>query len=170
MLIAHKKACLAFENDAAEVVLSSPNRSIYHKIDVKILCRESEWQVSSLEQVCNWCLPPLSALEDLYIYENSKSPPDWRDNAENTLWLELLHPFSAVKNLYLSEKIALRIAPALQELVGSRTMEVSPTLQNIFVEGLHPSGPVREGIVKFVAARELSGHPITVSLWERDGV
>jgi hypothetical protein len=41
-------------------------------------------------------------------------------------------------------------------------------LQNIFLEGLQPSGPVQEGIVKFVAARQLSGHPITVSLWERD--
>jgi hypothetical protein len=104
-LKAHKKACLAFKNDVAAVVLSSPpNGTGYDKIEVKILCRESDWQVSSLEQVCNWCLPPLSALEDLYIYEDSKSPPDWRDNIENTLWLELLHPFSGVKNLYLSEK------------------------------------------------------------------
>jgi hypothetical protein len=73
-----------------------------------------------------------------------------------------------VKNLYLSEEFALRIGPALQELVGSRTMEVLSTLQNIFVEGLHPSGPVQEGIVRFVAARQLSGHHVTVSLWEID--
>jgi hypothetical protein len=170
-LQALKKACLVFKKDAAAVVLSSPtNGTGYEEVEVEILCRESDWQVSSLEQACTSCLPPLSALEDLYIYEDSKSPPDWRDNIESALWLELFHSFSAVKNFYLSEKFALRIAPALQELVGTRTMEVLPTLQNMFVEGLQPSGPVQEGIVKFVAARELSGHPITISLWERDGV
>ena len=172
MLIAHKKASLTFMNDTAAVFLSSPpyDGTGNEKVHVKILCRESDWQVSSLQQVCTSCLPPLSALEDLYIYEDSKSPPDWRDNIENTLWLELLHPFSDVKNLYLSGKFALRIGPALQELVGSRTMEALPILQNIFLEGLQPLGPVVEGIMKFVAARELSaGHPITVSPWERDG-
>ena len=170
-LTAFKKARLFFKNNTAEVVLSSPLYTTgSEELEVKILCKESDWQVSSLEQVCNWCLPPLSALDDLDIYENSISPPDWRDNIENSLWLELMRPFSGVKNLYLSEKLALRIAPALGELVGSRTMEVLPILQNIFLEGLQPSGPTQEGIVTFVAARELSGHPITVSLWERDAV
>ena len=154
-------------NKTAEVVFSlRPNGIGNEELKIEILCRESDWQVSSLEQVCNWCLPSLSALEDLNIYEYSNSPPDWRDNIENSQWVELLRPFSAVKNLYLSEKLALLIAPALEELVGSRTMEVLPDLQNIFLKGLQPPGPVQEGIVKFVAARELSGHPITISLWE----
>ena len=55
----------------------------------------------------------------------------------------------------------MTIAPALGELVGGRTMEVA-ILQNIFLEGLLPS---LEGIVKSIAARELSGYPITVYLW-----
>ena len=170
-LQALKKARLVFKKDAAAVVISSPTDGTgYEEVEVEILCRESDWQVSSLEQACTSCLPPLSALEDLYIYENSKSPPDWRDNIDSALWLELFHSLSAVKNFYLSEKFALRIAPALQELVGGITMDVLPNLQNMFLEGLRPSGPVQEGIVKFVAARELSGHPITVSLWGRDEV
>ena len=165
-----KKARLGFKDDGAAAVLSPTLEGTSHtRLEVKILCRDSDRQVSSLVQVCASCLPPLSALEDLYIYEDSKSPPDWWDNIEDSLWLELLRPFSAVKNLYLSEEFALRIGPALQEeLVGSRTMEVLPTLQNIFVEGLQPSGPVQEGIVKFVAARWLVCHHITVSLWEID--
>jgi hypothetical protein len=167
-LKALKEARLAFKNDAAEVTISSPFGPGYGNINVEIKCRESGWQFSSLEQVCTRCLPPLSALENLYIYENPKSPPDWRDDIENTLWLELLHPFSAVKNLYLSEEFVPRVAPALQELVGGRTAEVLPTLQNIFLEG-RELPVVQEGIATFVAARQLSGHPITVSLWERDG-
>jgi hypothetical protein len=58
------------------------------------------------------------------------------------------------------------IAPALQELVGGRTTEVLPTLENIFLE-FQPSGPpLHEGIEKFVAARLLTSHPVAVSyLW-----
>jgi hypothetical protein len=111
--------------------------------DVGILCRGSDWQVSSLEQVCNSCLLLSSKLEDFYTHEAGAGGPiplryqelDRKDDIENGLWLELLHPFTAVKNLYLSEKFATRIAPALQELVGDRTTEVLPALQIIFWRG-----------------------------------
>jgi hypothetical protein len=134
-------------------------------LNVNILCRGLEWQLSSLKQVCTSCSPFLSMLEDLYIYEHPYDSPDWRDDIENGLWLQLLHPFTAVKNLYLSEQIALRIGPALQELAEGKTTEVFPALQNIFLEGFEPSGPVQEGIGKFVTARQVASRPITVSSW-----
>ena len=124
-LKAFKIACLVFKDDGAAVVLSPAlEGTSFAKLEVKFLYRDPVLQVLSVEQVCITCLPPLPALEDLYIYEDSKSPPDWRDNVENTRWLDLLRPFPAVKNLYLSEEFALRIGPALQELVESRTMEL----------------------------------------------
>jgi hypothetical protein len=61
-----------------------------------------------------------------------------------------------------------RVAPALQELVGGRATEVLPTLENIFLEGFWPSGPVYEGIEKFVAARRLTSHPVAVSRWDKN--
>ena len=109
--------------------------------------------------------PPLSTLEDLYISEYPYSRPKWRDNVENSLWLELLQPFTTVMNLYLSEKFVSRIMPSLQELVVERTTEVLPSLQNIFLEGLETSGPVWEGVQQFVARRQGS-HPIAVSHWD----
>ena len=139
------------------------------RYEVGISCRELDWQVSSLEQLCSSHFPPLSTLEDLYIYERLYGEqPDWQDNIENTLWLELLHRFTTVKNLYLSKEFAQRIVAALQELVGGRTTEVLPTLQNIFLEEVEPGGHVQEDIGRIVAARQLSGHTITVSHWKRD--
>jgi hypothetical protein len=135
-------------------------------LTVTIPCTELDWQVSSMEQVCTLCLPPLSTLEDIYIYESRRSQPDRQDNIENMLWLELLHPFTSAKYLYLSKGFASRIGPALQELVGGRATEVLPTLQNIFLERLQPSGTVR--IQQFVAARRVTSHPIAVSHWDRD--
>jgi hypothetical protein len=94
---------------------------------------------------------------------------DWKDDIDNELWVAPLRPFSAVKNLYLSEKVASRVALALQVFVEDGTTEVLPTvlptLQNIFVKGLESSGPVQEGIGQFVAARQVAGHPIAVSRW-----
>jgi hypothetical protein len=117
-----------------------------------------------MEQICTLCLPPFSKLEDIYIYEIEHSQPDRQDNIENTLWLELLRPFASAKNLYLSKEFVPRIGPALQELVEGRATVVLPALQNIFLEGLQPS----EGIQKFVAAREVTDHPVVVSHWDRD--
>ena len=167
-LKALEQARLVFGEDAAGVKLSSQT-SRQRELIVTIGCIELDWQVSSLEQVCTSSLPPLSMLEDLYIYEVPHWQRHWQDNIENTLWLELLHPFATVKNLYLSEQVARRILPALQELVGGMTTEVLPILQNIFLEQLQPLGPVQEVIEKFVATRQVTRHPIVVSRWDRDG-
>ena len=138
-------------------------RSQKDDFEVSILCRGLDWMLSSLEQVCSSCLPFLSTLEDLYIYDDTRLQPDWKDNIENRLlWLELLHPFTTVKNLFLSERIALLIGPALQELVEGRATEALPTLANIFLE---PGGPAEEGIRRFVDARQSSSHPIAISPW-----
>jgi hypothetical protein len=106
----------------------------------------------ALEQLCTSFMPPIFTLEDLYIYQKQNSEPDWKDKFENALWPALLHPFIAVENFYLSKEFAPRILPALQELIGGRTMEVLPILQNIFLEELQPSVPAQEAIWAFVAA------------------
>jgi hypothetical protein len=93
----------------------------------------------------------------------------WKnDDIENGLWLQLLLPFTAVKNLYLSKEFAPGIAAALQELDWGRITEVLPSLRYIFVEGLEPSGHFQENIEQFVAARQLSDHPIANAIWDGD--
>ena len=155
-------AHVIFKGDAATVEFSSLTSGNYETLRVKILCTVLDWQVSSMEQVFTSCLPPLPTL-DLHIDGNPDYRQHWQGNVENALWLRLLHPFTSVKNLYLSEEIARRIVPALQDLVGERVTEVLPTLQNIFLEEGQRSGPVQEGIQQVVAVRQAAGHPIAVS-------
>jgi hypothetical protein len=155
-------------NDRTGGVNLRPRRSQsgLRNLEIAISCREPDWQLSSMEQVCNFSLHPLCTVEYLYI-EDDHLELVWKDDAiENTLWLELLLPFTTVKDLYISKKFAPGIAAALQELVGGMT-EVLPSLQNIFVEELEESGPVSENIGQFVVARRLSGHPIAISNWDR---
>jgi hypothetical protein len=164
-LRAFKKARVTFHGGFATVNLSS--LTFGDELLVVVFCREVDWQVSSMEQVCTSSLPPLSSLEDLYVNEGLFSRPHWQDNIDNSLWLELLHPFRAVKNLYLSKEFASRIVPALEELIGIRATEVLPALKNVFLEGLEPSGRIQKGIRQFVATRQVTGDPIAVSRWNR---
>jgi len=107
-------------------------------------------------------------MENLYIDGNLYSPLVWKGDIENTKWLDLLLPFTAVKNLYLSKLFSPRIALALQELTGGRTTEVLPALQNVRLEGFKPSEPtIQGGIAQFISARQLTNHPIAISVWDR---
>jgi hypothetical protein len=145
------------------VTLREPSRTVSHKVlEMSILDKYLGWQPSLLPQLYT-SLPLFLTVEHLYM----ECPYGWDDYIGNTQWLELLHPFSAVKNLYLSKEFALCVARALQGLVGERVTELLPALQNIFLAELRPSGRVQKAIEPFIYARHLSGHPIAVSKWER---
>ena len=165
-LEALEKAYVAFEFDGASVKLSS-QMSGHGKLKVKILCRGLNQKVSSLTWFCTSYLP-LPTLEDLYVYWDVSPRLEREDHVESIQWLELFHPFSAVKNLYLSKDSAPHIGRVVQELVGESTTEVLPIMQNIFLERSRPRRPVPESIKEFVAARQLSGRPITVSTIPRN--
>ena len=134
-----------------------------------VSCKQSDWQLSSLAQVCGSWFPQslISAVEYLYVREEANNRRlGWQDNIESSQWLELLHPFAVVKDLFICKNFTPRIAPILQELVGERATEVLPALQTLFLEGPLPSGPVQEAIEHFIAARQLSARPVSLSRWE----
>ena len=161
------EAHVQFDDHTASITLRSQTSKFrFDCLRICISCREPDWQLSSIEQVCN-SLPPLSMVEDLYVEHQYPGLVREGDSIENTLWLEILLPFTMVKNLFLSKDSALDITDALQELVGGRVIEVLPSLQNIFVDGPELSESFQENIGQFVAARQLSSHPVTISVWEK---
>jgi hypothetical protein len=163
-LRARNKAYLKFDDWSTSVaLLAHSSRTLL----IEIQCRGLHLQLSSVAQICNSSLHPLFTVEDLYL-EYQYTGSVWEQYPiENTLWLQLLLPFTAVKNLYLFKEFAPGIAPALNELVGSRITELLPSLQNIFLERLQPWEPFHVNFAQFVAARQLSDHPITISVWDK---
>jgi hypothetical protein len=135
-----------------------------------ITCKVSDWQVSSMARVFGQLLSLLSQVERLDICESFGDELEWQDNTDHTLWLDLLNPFVSVKSLYVSETQQPLVNPALRELTGERVTEVLPVLQNLFLEGFQPSEPVLDAIEPFLAARQISDHPIVVQLWAREGI
>jgi hypothetical protein len=161
---AFKEAHVSFFDDKfkVELKLKLPSSKL---IRFEILCGELGLQLSYLTS----SLLPLHTVENLYIFDDEYSPifaDRW--GVENTRWLELSHPFTALKNLHLiSREFAPLIVPILQALVGERGTEVLPTLQNIFLPELELSGPIEEAIQRFIATRQLSGHPLTVHIGDK---
>ena len=133
-----------------------------------ISCREPDWPLSSLAQLCGSSFPQdaIPVVERLYI-TGEFLRLHWQDDIEISQWLELLRPFTAVKDLNVSENFSPSVALVLQELDGERVTEVLPALRTLFLEEPLPSGPILEIIEEFVAARELVGHPIAVSRGRR---
>jgi hypothetical protein len=125
-----------------------------------------EWQLSSLAQLLTSFSPSIYTVEHLYIYSRLFGS-QWQDDIEDVQWLEIFHPFAAVRNLYVSEEFVQGIANSMRELVEEGLMDVLPALESLFLEGFQSSGPVKEAIVQFVAARQLLGHPVAVSHWTK---
>ena len=160
----HKEARVVFSDEDVRVKLL---QSFDGALQLAVLCERRDWQLSSLVQVCCSSFPQafIAAVEHLCILKDDIW--DWGEGTEFSQWLELFHIFTPMKYLYISQGFVPHIAFALQEFVGERATEVLPALQSLFLEEPLPSRPVQEIIENFVAARELSGHPVTVSCWKR---
>jgi len=156
---AHYRANVDFHDGGAEVIFSPQGRAVNEGLCLRISCTPSDWQLSSVAQVCTSSLPPLYTLEHLNILSDRSR---WQDDIEITQWLELLYPFTSVKHLFVSNGLVPLVAPALQDLAGERVTEVLPMLQDLHLEGLRWSKPVEDAIQQFVAGRQLSGRPVAV--------
>jgi hypothetical protein len=167
-LRAYNEARVRFTDWAVWMTISQTSNG---KISLGIRCQKSDWQLSSVAQLCssffNQSLIPVA--EQLYIFLDidvyANGTWDRADDIESNQWLELLHQFPAAKGLYITPRCEPHIAPALQELVGGRVTEVFPVLETLFVSETPSSGPVREEIWRFIAARQLTSHPIALYSW-----
>ena len=168
-LKAHNEACVDISDSGIRLEPVQIFARVL-KVKLEVPYDEPDWP-SPFAQVCRSSFPHafISSLENLHIHEDERLNQREVDT-RNARWLELLHLFTAVKNLYLSEESTPRFARVLQEIVGERVVEILPALQGLFLDEVIPVGPVQEAIGQFVAARQLSSQPIAVSYWdEEDG-
>jgi hypothetical protein len=159
-----------FDHYGVLVESLSPTRTHDEKSLLRILCREQSRELNeqllSLAQVYKSFFPSNYTVKRLYI--TSRYLPSQWHNIEDIQWLEFFHPFTAVRNLYVCKEFAQCIALSLQHWhAGERVTDTLPALERVSLEGLRPSGAVRTAIWEFVSARQLMGHPVTISNWKR---
>ena len=161
------RATIGFYRDCDDVALSSENL----RVDQQSVRLRVSWNLRDLRPMTlSWCyrsslpLPLLSVLEYLDMHDHAYQ---WEQvpNADHTQWLDLLRLFPSVRGLSLSDGFTLPVMTALGELVGGRVLDVLPVLQNVHLHWHGPQGPLYKPVGQFVAARELSGHPVAIHGW-----
>jgi hypothetical protein len=160
------RAEVTFGPERVSIMLSP--ESLGQRVDPKTLMLNSEtsWtrlRLSHLARFCASCLPPTSPLESLHIFDPYRD--SWQgtiDDPDPRWWLELLRPFNNVKDLYLSRHVAPHVAQALRGLPVERVTEVLPALENVAISW--PES-VEEAMSEFAAARQFSGHPVSICDW-----
>ena len=150
-------------------VLITLPRTFGGALRLGVSCSQPDWQLSSLAQLCSLSFPQalIHGVQHFYILWVFGAGLHPQDDMESSQWVEVFHPFVAVKDLYIPQEFTPHIASVLQELVGEGATEVLPTLKTLFLEEPLPTGAVEEATGPFIAARQLSSHPVAVSRWER---
>ena len=143
-------------------------------LKLKMKCKHRVWQLQTLTLNPHPPVDPLVTDDGFDIpFHAPKDIAHWWTQTGNAQWLEYLRFFSAVENLYLSEAVAWSVTPVLGEISagGSAVTArgVLPALQTAFIENYDRAAykRVREAMGKFIAERELSGHPVVVCTWNK---
>ena len=127
------------------------------RLTLRLSCKWLDWQVLHLAQILAQSPAMVSKVAHLSIDENDlQVDPGWKDSMDDTDWLELLRPFTAVKRLHGSERLARNIALALDGVCGDMITEVLPALTSLSLEDL-----LVRSVERFLDARQISGHPVT---------
>ena len=153
------QAELSFDSRFVEIKFRHDNSL---SLLLHIPCSPSDWQLSSVIQLCGPPLPLPSSVERLDICEGTTSPQKWQYDTDHEPWLEILIRFTSLRELYVSHTMWPLLAPALKHHTGEGTLNLLPMLCDVFLEKLEPSEPLPEAIGRFVAARKLTDHPVVV--------
>ncbi|KAH9037529.1 hypothetical protein EDB84DRAFT_1655483 [Lactarius hengduanensis] len=128
-----------------------------HPSDALVVFQGCNWHVLDIAQFLSH-FPTLTNVVDLNIQSALAVPNHRVVDMGDVDWLHLLHQFSAARTLSLYYEPAVRVPLALEDLPEELVAEVLPSLDLIHMV-VQPAS-----IEKFIAARKLSGCPVTFVL------
>ena len=120
---------------------------------LQISCKQLDWQLSSMAQVCNHFSPFLFCVEYLRI----NSTQSTEDGVVGEQWLELIRAFGGAKDFHVAGVHVTDILGALR--LADET--VLPALHNLRVSALLRVGmPLWDTAESFLASRQRFGRPV----------
>jgi hypothetical protein len=159
---AFKHAHMLLRHDLLLISLSSQAGATGGRtLLMSVKCRHSVWRLQSLTH--SYGPPPLTNFNP-----PEGSLPRWGIRMLDSEWLQLLRLFPALETMSISKHLAHRLSMALKGLGEEQVTEILPVLQYLFIDGFAPL--IEERIGNFVAARQLSGHPIVVQCWPGENI
>jgi hypothetical protein len=172
MLTSYNRAEVALSGTLVRINLYSPEgTSPPKRLMLGILCKGADWQVSSMTQICGQNSFLLSSVEqlDMTSWDLDRLESTGQVDQDDTQWLELFPPFTAVRTLRISRGLRSLMAPALQQLAEEMATDLLPALDSLYLEEYRSSESEQQAIepIPIFTARQSSDHPVVVHSWER---
>lgn len=155
---------------AAEVSVTLSQPGMPHHLALRILCKDLDWQISSMAEICEGLYPTLSHVEQLNI---NASPTFFRSGQDEIDLTQLEFPdlfrqFINVRRLCVTGGSVSHVAGTLGPITGQLAVTVLPELREIYVDKDAELASAQSGLAPFIAAREHSAHSVVIRSLEPD--
>ncbi|KAH9010360.1 hypothetical protein EDB83DRAFT_2450746 [Lactarius deliciosus] len=142
------------------ISISFTNSTTSSPLRLQISCKQLDWQLSSMAQVCDQFSPFLFRVNNLRVNTTQSSDLNGADEQ----WLELIRAFGGATDLWVADELATAILCPLG-LVGVGPTTVLPNLRHLRME--NPKWLDErswDALQSFIASRSLSGRPVQVNV------
>ena len=142
------------------ISISFKNPSTSTSLRLQIPCKQLDWQLSSMAQVCDQLSPLTVGVQHLVFNTN-----DWssgQDDVNGEQWLQLVRSFRGARTLSLAGELVIGLLRALRQAdEGYTTDTVLPALSNLRVQKpMFLDLPFWDVARSLVTSRGLSCQPI----------
>ena len=144
------------ETSSHAVSVSFTNSDTSTPLRLQISCKQLDWQLSCMAQVCAQFSPFLSRVSNLGI--NTADPSSVQDGVGEEQWLALICAFSGAEDFRVAGVLVTDILSAFRLVNGADTA-VLPSLLKIRVDSETPMtmhGPSWDVVQSFITSRRLS--------------
>ena len=150
------------ETSAHAISISFTDSSASASLRLQISCRQLDWQLSCMAQVCDQFSLFLSRVEELRI--NTTQSSSGQDDVVGEQWVDLVRSLSGARDLWIAENLTTDFLRALDQASDGGAIVFS-TLRLLSVENpTEMNEPSWDALLSFIKSRALSGHPVKVNV------
>ena len=138
------------------------SQNLFPRLRLQISCKQLDWQLSCMTQICDQISPFLFHVGDLRI--NTAQLPDEQVDVDSEQWVDLLRSFKlgAGERFWVDGKLTADILCALGPAnEGNTAMFLS--LRHVHVQmPIAMDGPSWNSVQSFITSRSITGRPVQV--------
>ena len=130
---------------------------------LQISCKQLDWQLSCIAQVCDQVSPFLFCVRNLVL--NITQPLDGLDDVNGEQWLDLAcsFKFSAAERFLVAGELTTNILCVLGP-ANERNANMLPSLRYILVQKyMEMDGPSWDSVQSFITSQSITGRPVEVT-------
>jgi hypothetical protein len=133
---------------------------------LQLSCKQINWQLSLMSQICNQFTPPHIPCKNVGININTAKLSNGQDEVGGEQWLELVRSFGGARNLWVAGKYTTDILCALRSADEGHTTDLTvlPALRNHCVQNPMPvDGSFCDAAQSLITSRGFSGPSLRVA-------